>query len=241
MTKVVGCREREEEKTSSEDFAKSAIAAFEAMFAEMGPVARRFVPETVRLLACGRPVSPHRIAIALHMSRDEVTSILSLIGAELNQEGDVVGMGLRLNPTPHRFQVGGNTLFTWCATDALIFPAMLKQTALVVSPDPVTGAKIRLTVTPEGVEKVEPSSAVVSAITGIDPRDVIGDFQGTMCAYGHFFTSPETASKYISEHPGTIILSVEDALQSARLVTKRFMDVFEGVEEANQNEQDRSC
>jgi len=88
----------------------------------------------------------------------------------------------------------------------LIFPALLKQTARIEFPDPVTGAKIRLTVTPDKVEKVEPSSAVVSWILCPEAANI----RGSSCNFQHFFTSPETASKYISQHPGAVILSIDD-------------------------------
>jgi alkylmercury lyase len=62
--------------------------------------------------------------------------------------------------TSHVYKANGRKLYTRCAVDALLFPVMLKHTAHIESPDPVGGDKIQVTVTPDGVQKVKPESAV---------------------------------------------------------------------------------
>ena len=216
MTKGVGCRDMGEEKPSLEDLAKPLVDAVEAITETVGVERARAAFLINRLLLDGDPVSPKQIASNLQISGDELTIFLRQIGVEFDQEGNAVGFGVSLTPTPHRYEFNGRKLYVWCAADAVIFPARYGHTAVIESPDPVTGAKIRLTVTPERVERAEPSSAVVSWMRGPswDPWNT----RSTGCAFGHFFTSPETATKYASEHPGVVILSLDEVYQVAKLV-----------------------
>jgi len=61
-------------------------------------------------------------------------ALASLPSIELDTQGRLIGMGITLNPTPHRFDVEGIHLYTWCALDTLIFPALIGRTANVTSP-----------------------------------------------------------------------------------------------------------
>ncbi|MGH7408236.1 MAG: organomercurial lyase, partial [Candidatus Methylomirabilales bacterium] len=89
------------------------------------------------------------------------------------------------------------------------------KTARVESSCPVTGDRIRLTVTPEGVEQLDPAGAVMSFLTPEEVKfreNVILHF----CHYVYFFSSPEAGSRWVSEHPGTFLLSVNDAYDLGR-------------------------
>lgn len=160
------------------------------------------------LLANGEPVPPAQIATAIGRPRREVVALLQeLPGVELDDEGNVVGMGLTLRPTPHRFEVEGRTLFTWCALDALMYPIILDRPVRIESPCPVTGTPVRLQVTAGRVESVEPSGAVVSIVV----PEATEDIRGAFCNHVHFFSSSEAASRWLADNPGALILPVADA------------------------------
>ena len=90
--------------------------------------------EVVRLLACGHPVTPGRLASALQMTAEQVAGVLAgLADLEVDQGGNILGWGLTLIPTPHRFRVNGQQFYTWCALDALTYPALLQVVASVES------------------------------------------------------------------------------------------------------------
>ena len=90
--------------------------------------------ELVRLLGRGYPVTPERLASALQMTAKQVAEALAaLADLEVDPSGNVVGWGLTFIPTPHRFLVQGQQLYTWCALDALIYPALLQVVASVES------------------------------------------------------------------------------------------------------------
>lgn len=162
----------------------------------------------VKLLSQGHPLSPERIATELQLAPDEVAALLRM--GELDQEGNVVGLGLSLVPTPHAYAINGRQLYAWCAGDAIMFSIFLKADAAIESPDPISGDRIRLIATPAGVRELEPGSAVVShPSAGVDIETVRTQF----CNVTHFFTSVETASQYVSQHPGLVIVPVDEVFR----------------------------
>ncbi len=201
-----------EEKPSYEELAQPMADLMQGM----GLDAVRLIVQSMRLLTRGRPVPPKDIADALGVSEETVDLTLNAMGtgAKRNEAGDVVEIfGLSLNPTRHRFIVGDQELFVWCAGDAISFAGAVQQPAQIESTDPVSGDAIRLETTPEGVQKVEPESAVVSYVTSVDPEAIRESF----CNSVNFFTSPETAHQWLSKRPGLKMLTVREVEEVNRV------------------------
>ncbi len=201
-----------EEKPDYEELAKPMVALIQGM----GLDGARLVVRSMRLLSRGRPVPPKDIADALGVSEETVELTLNAMGTGVKRDeaGDVVEIfGLSLNPTRHRFIVGDQELYVWCAGDAISFAGALQQPVRIESTDPVSGDAIRLETTPEGVKSVEPESAVVSYVTSVDPEDIRESF----CNSVNFFTSPETAQQYLSTRPGLKMLTVRDVEEVNRV------------------------
>lgn len=183
----------------------------------------------MRKLARGRPVSLQQIGQACGVPVEEATQVVqqfqSMGLAELDSTGAVVGMILSLEPTVHRLRVNNINLFAWCAIDTLFLPSVLRWPADVESVCGATKEKIRLTVTPDGVESLNPDSAVLSIVApgctqGISAQcspDLVGA-QGAFCGNVLFFSSPEAASPWLSRHRGAAILGIEEAHELARKV-----------------------
>lgn len=162
----------------------------------------------LRLLAEGEPVQLGALAAASGKTMPEVVQALATVpDTEYDELGRIVGQGLTLRPTPYRFDVNGNVLYTWCSLDTFIFPALLDTTATIESVSPVNGAAIRLTVDADGVHHTAPSTAVVSIVTPEDMSSVRTAF----CNQVHFFTSPDDAQAWLTQHPGGSILTVDQA------------------------------
>jgi alkylmercury lyase len=167
----------------------------------------------ILLLAEGQPISPERIVGVLGRPREEMLPALrQLPSLEWDEAGNIVGAGLTLRPTPHRFEMNGRTLFTWCALDALMFPGMIGKTVQVESPCAATGTPVRVTVTPQGVERVEPSGAVVSLVA----PEASPDVRRVFCDYVNFFSSPEAAAEWLAAHPGATTLPIAEAYELGR-------------------------
>ena len=182
----------------------------------------RIIKKTLQLLANGYPVPPDEISVRLQVTPDTVISILRSFSAEFDKQGNILGVGLTLVPAPHVYKANGQKLYTWCAVDALIFPVLLNHTAHIESLDPVSGDKIQVTVTPDGVKKVKPESTVVSWVnSSVDPSNI----RGSVCHYVYFFSSSETASKWIAEHPGKMFYPVIDAFEAAKKIHNKYSEI----------------
>ena len=172
----------------------------------------------LRLLTNGRPVAIEDIATALQISEDEVAGVLHQFSdAQYDEQGRVTGKGLTLVPTPHRFSINGHTLFTWCALDTLMYPPILQQSAHVESPCVVTGAPVKLTITPVEVKDVIPANAVVSVVIP-EQTDVCCNVRSAFCNHVNFFSSPEAAATWLAKHPTAFMLSVAEAYQVGRIL-----------------------
>ncbi len=188
---------------------------------ELGPGLLSQLTKVLALLAEGRPVRIGEVAESLHVSRDEAKAWLVRFGAEFDAGGDLVGLGLTSVPTPHKFEVDGHSLYAWCAGDTLIFPVILGKTARVESTDPISGAKVRLVATPQGAEKIEPSTAMLSWPRHADSSDI----RGTVCYPSLWFASRETAQKYASKNSGVTIHAPEDFRELLKVFEKKGLRV----------------
>jgi alkylmercury lyase len=176
--------------------------------------------QLLKLLAHSRPVAIEEIAATLQMSHDEVAAVHHCFpNIQFNHEGSVIGMGLTLSPTAHHFHVNGHSLYTWCALDALVYPAILQQTAQVESICPVSGHNIRLVITPDGVAYLEPGNAVISIIIPAS-SEVCCNIRNAFCNHVNFFSSPEAATRWLSEHENGVILTVREAYQVGRILAE---------------------
>lgn len=165
------------------------------------------VPHVYRLVAEGEPVTPDRVAAAAGQPLEEVEAKLRRHRAvEWGEEGRLVGFGLSLRPTPHRFTFDGRTVYAWCASDALQFPIVLGRSGVIESSAPGSGQQIRVEVTPEHVVGVDPATAVVSMVR----PERIGDVRGEVCAAGNFWPSPEAAAEWLAAYPAGMLLSIEE-------------------------------
>ena len=158
----------------------------------------------------GKPLSKATLATTLEISQHELEHRLArLPDTEFDHEGTIVGWGVTLIPTRHRFQMNGKVLFTWCAFDTVLFPPSLGQTAQVSSVCPITAQPITFVATPEGVVKdLAPPHSVMSLIIPTNRQDCL---RATFCEYSLFFHSEQAASSYLASHPEAVLLSIEEA------------------------------
>ena len=177
-----------------------------------------FCRELVRLLACGHPVTREHLATVLQMTAEQVAEVLAgLADLEVDPSGNVVGWGLTFIPTPHRFRVNRQQFYTWCALDALTYPALLRLPASVESSCPVSGTPVTLSVTPTGVHDLTPPSSVVSLVIP-EQGSACDRGRGSFCNQSLFFRSRRDALMWQASSPKARLLSVADAYQVGRLI-----------------------
>ena len=196
---------------------------------DYGPELSRLLLEVLRSLANGRPVTGEQvdqIVAGIAIARDEADQFLRQI-SERDADDSIVGfMGLSLNDHPHRFNVNGTRMSTWCAEDTLFLPAMLKQTATIVSQSPLTKEKIRLTVSADGVEESSPAGAVVSIVV-INPDKVdMSSAQaiwGTFCNHIFFVASREEGEQWAAGRDDIEILSLDEGFELGKQFWSRVL------------------
>lgn len=145
-----------------------------------------------RLLAVrGEPVSVEQLATAGGWPVAEVQAELDRQpGLDWHDDGRVAGFGLPLRLTSHAFTFDGTTVYGFCATDVVNFPAILGRAGVARSTCPATGQLIRAELTPSEVVSVDPPEAVVSNVHLTEAVDNVRD----LCDLGHFFSSRETVT-----------------------------------------------
>jgi alkylmercury lyase len=181
--------------------------------------ARDLFPHAIRLLADGEPVAVERLAAAAGWPVEDVEVALDAqTSAERDDERRLVGLALTLRRTPHRFTVDGRQLFAWCASDTLMLPVVIGRPAVVESTCPQTGQPIRVEVAPDGVQRVDPPTAVVSAVR---PAGELADVRADTCVHGNFFSSTEATTSWSEAHPDGHVLTVGQAFRLDREVIER--------------------
>jgi alkylmercury lyase len=176
-----------------------------------------------RELAKGRAVDAEQFARALDITPAAARALLERDTIKRfiypDAQGRVVGFGgLAAAPMHHRFEVNGRTLWTWCAWDSIFIPEILGRPARVTSPDPESRELVRLAVTPDRVESVEPSDAVIS-FTKLDAEAfgaLAANIMASFCHYIFFFASRASGERWTAKHPGTFLCTLEDAFALAK-------------------------
>lgn len=162
-----------------------------------------------RLLADrGEPVTVEQVADAGGWPVGEVQAELARQpGMDWADDGRVAGFGLTLQPTPHSFTFDDRTVYGFCATDVVNFPAILGRAGVAESTCPATGRRIRVELTPSEVLNVDPPPAVVSKV---HVTEAVGNVRN-LCDLGHFFSSPAAAADWSAAHPeGEVVPIAEE-------------------------------
>ncbi|MBY0413186.1 MAG: organomercurial lyase MerB, partial [Bdellovibrionales bacterium] len=205
---------------------RELVSRFDQNKGEGGGSMKWLLRPLLQMLARGEPVTIEDIATETGKPAEEVRKVLqSLSSVELDEQSRVVGYGLSLIPTPHRFEVDGKQLYAWCALDTLMFPELIGRSVHIESPCHGTGKSVRLTVEPGRVVSVEPSTSVVSIVS----PDDMSSIRSAFCNEVHFFSSPKAAQNWLKQHPGASVLPVKDAFELGRLLGAR----YEGSGHAN--------
>ena len=174
----------------------------------------------VQQITRGKPVTPAALRSSLKASRPELEHRLARLPSdvEFDRAGNIVGLGVSMVPTSHRFQIGGKLLYTWCAFDTVLLPPSLRLDAQVQSTCPVTSQTITFVATYEGtVLDLFPAGSVMSLIVPANRGDCT---RASFCQQSLLFQSEQAAATFLADHPETLILSVEGAASVGRLVAQ---------------------
>lgn len=173
------------------------------------------IPHICRLVAEGEPVELSQLAAAAGQPVEQVKAKLRAHpGVDWDEAGRLVGVGLTLRPTPHRFTFDGRTVYAWCASDTLMFPIILGCSGVIESAAPGTGQPIRVEVTPERVVSSDPPTTVVSLVR----PDRVDDVRAEVCALGSFWPSREAAAEWLAAYSEGMLHTVAEEFDLNREV-----------------------
>jgi alkylmercury lyase len=186
------------------------------------PEEKRAAIRLLRQLAGGQPIDRVGLADALEVAPTETEAFLKKSQLDRmvywDDEGRVAGFwGLSTIRTRHKLALEGRTLWTWCAEDSLFLPELLGETAEVESRDPESEERIHLTVSPQRIARAEPESVVLSMMR-LDAADMTcaARLISSACHFIHFFVTRDSGERWIARHPGTMLLSLEEAFAFAQ-------------------------
>jgi alkylmercury lyase len=168
------------------------------------------LPRLYRMLSAGQPVTVDQVATGAGWTPDEVRAELNRHpGVDLDDRGRIIGLGLTLRRTPHAFTFGQQTVYAFCASNALLFPVILQQAGVIGSACLASGQPIRVELTADAVTRVEPATAVVSRVR---PGHAVDDVRAQICALGNFFASPDAAAGWLTANKphGTVVPVAQD-------------------------------
>ena len=122
--------------------------------------------------------------------------------------------------------MNGRTLSAWCAWDTLFLPQLVDQTAEIESASPSQTGIVRLIITPQQVERVEPVGAQMSVLVP-NAQEMQKNVVTSFCHFVHFFPSRQVAERWTAQHSGTFLLSIHEAHVLARLKNEaQYRDVL---------------
>lgn len=200
----------------------AVLSLFPSEFLRLSGAGQKVSVHAYRLLAKGTPVGLEDLAKEAGLREAQVRRILrEWSGVYYDDAGRIIGYwGLALPEMAYRFEVEGRTLYTCCAWDSLFIPAILRKSARVESRCPETGTAIWLTVTPEGVQDRRPTDIVMSFLRP-EAAKLRENLILHFCHYVHFFCSHDAGSRWVSKHPNTYLLSIEEAYHLGRQKNER--------------------
>ncbi len=202
-----------------QELVETAKASFPTFEPEVQPIR----VHVIRALADGEPVPLAKIARAAQVSEPDVRRFFhEYLGpgwSRFDDAGRLIGFGgMTILPvSPHQLTVGGRRLYAWCAWDTLFLPHLLQRPVDVRSVCPTTGAIVELRVTPERLEYAAPASATMSFIVA-DKEQIANDVVANFCHRVHFFASEQVGREWQTQHPDSVLLTLEDAFILGREV-----------------------
>lgn len=189
--------------------------------------AARIAWATIKLSQMGqRPVSLDQLAIHVSLPAAETARLLRLTWRERVDLRDGM-IGLDVTPAgPRRYRVdtGGRPVGAGkgCSVDMYLLALALGRPIHAEATCPASGTPIRVDITPEGVERIDPPTAVV-AVVNLDADLTLGldRIDDEVCAQQPFFASAQAASRWLADHPQGRLIPVRSFHAEARRLVDR--------------------
>ncbi|MGH7777718.1 MAG: organomercurial lyase [Candidatus Dormibacterales bacterium] len=170
-----------------------------------------------------RPVTSSRLAEVMGWPVSEAEALARQGGWGTRIEDGLITVNPEGAPSaPRRYlQIGDRRVgVTGCAPDVFLYAPLVRPSLQLDETCPVTETPIRLTFTPNRVESVDPSGAVVvmphpreldQPESGFDLEECRTDLDGNLCSQCPFYSSAEAAQGWAAAHPGGRLFPIREA------------------------------
>jgi alkylmercury lyase len=102
---------------------------------------------------------------------------------------------MTLVPTLHRIEVDSKIVYSCCALWAHVIPKLIGEKVEVESVDPVRRELVRLSISPQRIEAVEPTGAAATMV--VSRQDEVSDeVCASFCCQVRHFISRESAEEF---------------------------------------------
>ncbi len=166
------------------------------------------------LLARGTPLAIADISKSTGVPAERIDQAVRSGRCKRDAAGRIIELyGMTLAPTLHRVEVETRILYSCCALWAHVIPMLVERVVRIESVDPMRRELIRLTLSPSGVEAVDPAGA---AATLVHPtrEAVAADVGAALCGHMRHFVSRESAERFAEQDPTREVVGLA-ALQEA--------------------------
>lgn len=161
------------------------------------------------MLAEGKPLPIDQLAAETGDEVDRLTELLVSVRSQFDEQGRLVDLfGMTLDPTPHRLEIGSNVVYSCCALWAHVIPKLISRSIAVRSTDPVSDELVALSVSPVGIESLEPVGAAATMAVA-NARDIAADVGAAFCCHVNHFASGENAEAFAAEHDSRSVVTVD--------------------------------
>ena len=167
-----------------------------------------------RLLLFGEPVLINTLSKEVNQTEASIDKVLqSWPGLNFDEDNKMVGFwGLTIHETNHHLKVNDKNIYTWCAWDTLFIPELLNTTVQITSHCALSGDKISLTISPEGIEHAQPdSNKIMVSFLVPGEEELKENIITSFCYYVFFFRSRKDGELWMADHPNTFLLTLNEA------------------------------
>lgn len=179
------------------------------------------------LLAQGHPVSVQEIAEAAGTEVDQVERAVDGARCARDPQGRLIDLyGLTLTPTIHRLTIDGKVLFSCCALWAHVIPMLVDRIVRVESVDPMRREQVRLVISPDGIESVDPPAAV--ATLAVATQEAIDrNVSEAWCRQVAHFVSRESAEEFVAGRSTCHVVDLAELRQATELFHQEIWSAIE--------------
>ncbi|MDH5393019.1 MAG: organomercurial lyase [Gammaproteobacteria bacterium] len=170
-----------------------------------------------QLLSRGKPLSIKTFAESIALSCEETETLLATwSGVSFDKKHCINAFwGISTSPTAHSFRLNNQTLYTWCAWDLLLAAVIYRQTIQAQTQCPVSKKTISLSLGENGVEKIQPASAMITFVKP-DINALKANITGSFCQYVFFVDSETSGKRWQKNHDNGFLLSIDQGFELAK-------------------------